>query len=85
MNKKRRLVEKKEKKKKRNRKKWRKKEREGKERISSGLWRKCDRDREKGGRGIERRTVWPTTIGVSKACRHLGNMRCDRTVYCVSA
>lgn len=59
-----------------------------KKEISSGSGEK-ERNRkregqrgEKGGK-IER--TLSTTIAGWKACRHWGNMRCDRNVYCVSA
>lgn len=94
MSKKRRLVKKKREKEKTRKRgtKWGKVEveegKEGKEGFQvdfreSGI--EIGKEERKGGRGIERQTFSSTTIGVSKACRHLGNMRCDRTVYCVSA
>lgn len=60
-------------------------ETEGKKGISSGL---SEREGYRKGlsgekNGIER--TLSTTIAGSKACRHWGNMRRDRSVYCVSA
>lgn len=76
--------EREEKKRRNEEKKSERKQRDERKGFQVGKRKEIGKEQDKRMKGGIERTL-STTIASSKPCRHWGNMRCDRNVYCISA